>query len=69
MTVRMLHLVLVRLDEYAVHYNQQRPHRARNLRPPGSTEGAQAAITDLATAKVRRRRVLGGLINEYKQAA
>jgi putative transposase len=24
------------LDEYVAHYNQHRPHRARNLRPPDS---------------------------------
>jgi hypothetical protein len=26
-------------------------------------------VTDLATARIRRRKVLGGLIREYKQAA
>jgi hypothetical protein len=36
-----------------------RPHRARNLRPPGAAEIAPAAITGLATAEIRRRRVLG----------
>jgi putative transposase len=57
------------LDEYAAHYNQHRPHRARNLRPPDSDDITMAAITDLATAGMRRRRVLGGLINEYQRAA
>jgi putative transposase len=57
------------LDEYAAHYNRHRPHRARNLRPPDSDDGTMAAITDLATAGIRRRRVLGGLINEYERAA
>ena len=57
------------LDEYVVHYNEHRPHRARNLRPPGAAEIAPVAITDLATAQIRRRRVLGGLINEYERAA
>ncbi len=57
------------LDQYAVHYNGHRPHRARNLRPPGAAEIAPAAITDLATAEIRRRRVLGGLIYEYERAA
>ncbi len=57
------------LDQYAVHYNEHRPHRARNLRPPGAAEIAPAVITDLATPKIRRRRVLGGLINEYEQVA
>ncbi|MGH3223252.1 MAG: integrase core domain-containing protein, partial [Streptosporangiaceae bacterium] len=57
------------LDEYAAHYNQHRPHRARDLRPPGAAEDSPAAVTDLTTAKIRRRRVLGGLINEYDRAA
>jgi transposase InsO family protein len=57
------------LGRYAVHYNRHRPHRALNLRPPGSAGSAPAAITDLTTAKIRRRGVLGGLINEYERAA
>jgi hypothetical protein len=60
---------LLILDRYAVHCNRHRPHRALNLRPPGSARGAPAAITDLTTAKIGRRGVLGGLINEYQQAA
>jgi putative transposase len=63
---RHLHAIM---DRYAVHYNRHRPHRSLNLRPPGSAENAPAAITDLTTAKIRRRGVLGGLINEYEQAA
>ena len=62
------HLYAV-LDEYAVHYNEHRPHRARNQRPPGAVESTPAVITNLATAEIRRRRVLGGLINEYERAA
>ena len=57
------------LDEYAAHYNKHRPHRALNLRPPGAAEAPPAAITDLTTARIRRRRVLGGLINQYERAA
>ena len=63
---RHLHAILSR---YAVHCNRHRPYRARNVRPPGGTGSAPAAITDLTTAKIRRRGVLGGLINEYEQAA
>jgi transposase InsO family protein len=63
---RHLHAVL---DEYVAHYNRQRPHRARRLRPPDSDDITTAAVTDMATARVRRRRVLGGLINEYREAA
>jgi len=36
------------LDEYAVHYNEHRPHRARDLRPPDAEVIAPAVIADLA---------------------
>ncbi len=58
------------LDEYVAHYNGHRPHRARDLQPPdhdGDTDAA--SVTSLATARIRRHRVLGGLIHGYKQAA
>ena len=48
------------LDEYATHYNHHRPHRARNLRPPGAAEATPTAITGPTMPKARRRRVLGG---------
>jgi putative transposase len=54
------------LDEYVAHYNQHRPHRAIDLRPP---DGGDTPVADLATARIRRRKVLGGLINEYERAA
>ena len=57
------------LDEYAAHYNRHRPHRARNLRPPDCDDITMAPVTDLATARIRRRKVLGGLIHEYERAA
>jgi putative transposase len=62
------HLRMV-LDEYVAHYNRHRPHRALNLRPPDGDEVTPAVIIDLTTARMRRRRVLGGLINEYERAA
>jgi putative transposase len=63
---RHLHAVL---DRYAVHYNQHRPHRARNLRPPDYDQTAPAKATGLTAVRIRRRRVLAGLINEYQRAA
>ena len=63
---RHLHAVL---DEYVAHYNRHRPHRARNLRPPDHDVGATASVTDLAVARIRRLKVLGGLIHEYERAA
>ena len=62
---RQLHAVL---DQYVAHYNEHRPHRARDLRPPGA-EITPAVIADLAKPRIRRRRLLGGLINEYGRAA
>jgi putative transposase len=63
---RHLHMVL---DQYAVHYNEHRPHRAQNPRPPVAAEITPAVIADLTTPEIQRRRVLGGLINEYERAA
>jgi putative transposase len=63
---RHLHAVL---NEYLAHYNRHRPHRARNLRPPDRDDITTAAMTDLTTARIRQRRVLGGLINEYRRSA
>ena len=55
-------------DEYIGQDNRHRPHRARHLRAPDSDDIATAAITALTTAAIQRRKVLGGLINEYQQA-
>jgi transposase InsO family protein len=57
------------LDEYVTHYNQHRPHRARNLRPPDCGDSGTAQVAGLAPAGIRRHKVLGGLINEYERAA
>lgn len=53
------------LGEYARHYNGRRPHRALDLRPPRPDR----PITDLGHERIKRRPVLGGLINEYDRAA
>jgi putative transposase len=57
------------LDEYVAHYNQHRPHRSRNLRPPDTDDIVTASVTGLAAARIRRHEVLGGMIHEYEQAA
>ena len=62
------HLCAV-LDEYVGHYNRHRPHRARDLRPPDCDGITTAEVADLTTVRIRRRRILGGLINEYERAA
>ena len=53
------------LAQYAVHYNGQRPHRALQLRPPRP----ESPVPEQIHARIRRRLILGGLINEYEPAA
>jgi putative transposase len=57
------------LDEYAAHYSRYRSHRTRNLRPPDCGDIILTGIAELAAARIRRRRVLGRLVNEYQRAA
>jgi len=58
------------LPVYIRHVNQQRPHRALDLRPPDHTSGTDPPPTaTLYTAHVRRRDRLGGLFHEYEAAA
>ena len=58
------HLRLV-LAEYETHYNGRRPHRSRQLRPPRPDH----PVAELSQKRIKRRPVLGGLINEYERAA
>ncbi|MFC6015648.1 integrase core domain-containing protein [Plantactinospora solaniradicis] len=60
--------LLATLDEYVRHYNEHRPHQGHEQRPP-ALDVSPAPVTDLAAVRVRRRRVLNRLINEYSQAA
>ena len=53
------------LTTYAAHYNTARPHRALQLRPPRPT----SPVPEPVYGKIRRRPILGGLINEYESAA
>jgi hypothetical protein len=46
-------------------YNAHRPHQSRRQRPPDSDE---PVVTSL-DVPIRRRKVLGGVINEYHRAA
>jgi putative transposase len=53
------------LNQYTAHYNGRRPHQSRQLRPPRPDHPP----ADLATKRIQRQPVLGGLINEYERAA
>ncbi|WP_438453281.1 integrase core domain-containing protein [Streptomyces asiaticus] len=49
------------LTTYAEHYNAGRPHRSLDLRAPDDDPN----INPLPAGTIRRRQVLGGLLNEY----
>ncbi|WP_158854658.1 integrase core domain-containing protein [Saccharothrix deserti] len=53
------------LQRYVSHYNHRRPHRARQLIPPRPDR----PVPQSNHTSIRRRPVLGGLINEYEPAA
>ena len=53
------------LAEYTAHYNRRRPHRSLKLRPPRP----DAPVREPIGGRIRRRPILGGLINEYEAAA
>jgi putative transposase len=53
------------LRTYAGHYNDHRPHQSRDQRPPAQSVPVVVPLT----APVQRRKLLGGVINEYYRAA
>jgi transposase InsO family protein len=53
------------MAEYVRHYNGRRPHRALQLQPPRPDH----PVADLSRQRIKRRPVLGGLLNEYERAA
>jgi putative transposase len=58
------------LAEYQVHYNTARPHQGIAQRVPDSEhDGGHLTVVGLDHGLIRRKPVLGGLINEYSRAA
>jgi putative transposase len=58
------------LTEYQAHYNTARPHQGIAQRVPDDEPGApRATVTDVERRQIRRKPVLGGLVNEYTHAA
>ena len=53
------------LGEYAGHYNRHRPRQSRQQIPPDQESQTTAPLN----LPVQRRKVLGGVISEYHQAA
>ena len=60
--VNQRHLQAV-VDEYCLHYNSERPHRSRNLRPPAS----RGHPIQMAEGQIERTTRLGGLLSDYRQ--
>ena len=56
------------LPVYIRHYNEHRPHRSLDQRPP-IEEPLPGSETNVDLDHVRRRDLLAGLIHEYKAAA
>ena len=58
------------LAQYQVHYNTARPHQGIAQRvPDGEHDVGHLTVADLDYARIIRKPVLGGLINEYARAA
>jgi putative transposase len=56
------------LRKYVGHYNGHRPHQSRRQRPPDQDDQDDQSSIPL-DLPVQRRRVLGGVINEYYRVA
>ncbi len=50
------------IHEYCLHYNDERPHRSHNLRPPAF----RIDRIRVAAGQIERRTRLGGLLSDYR---
>jgi len=50
------------IHEYCLHYNDERPHRSHNLRPPAF----RSDRIRVAAGQIERRTRLGGLLSDYR---
>jgi len=57
------------LAEYQEHYNTARPHQGIGQRIPDGDPRPRVTAADPGACQIRRKPVLGGLINEYERAA
>ncbi len=60
--VNQRHLQTV-IHEYCLHYNDERPHRSRNLRPPASGTDR----IHMTGGQIERTTRLGGLLSDYRR--
>jgi len=58
------------LTGYQAHYDTARPHQGITQRVPDDEPDApRTTVTGIDTQQIRRKPILGGLINEYTHAA
>jgi len=61
LVVNRRHLQAV-IHEYRLHYNEERPHGSRNLRPPASRSDRLQVVG----GQIERRTRLDGLLSDYR---
>ena len=63
---RMRHIIQIREPKPGTLGNMNRSQAGRRA---VIYDSSTAPVTDLAAARIRRRKILGGLIHEYERAA